>query len=66
VTVPTGSQQQASASASASALPIALLATYFYARILLGLLFDPEDGSDIFFLNLGGLSTDYKASYPRR
>jgi hypothetical protein len=57
-----GCQQQA----SASALPIALLATYFHAGILLGLFFDPEDGSDMFLLNLGGLSADYRASYPRR
>jgi hypothetical protein len=29
-------------------------------------LFDPEDGGDIFSGNVGLLSTDYTALYPRR
>jgi hypothetical protein len=31
----------------------ALLAIYFHAGFLLGLFFDPEDGSDIFLRNVG-------------
>jgi hypothetical protein len=31
-----------------------------------GLFFDPEDGSDMFIRNVGWLSTDYTALYPRR
>jgi hypothetical protein len=31
---------------------------------LLGLFFDPEEGSDIFLRNVGRLSTDYTALYP--
>jgi hypothetical protein len=30
------------------------------------LFFDPEDGGDIFFQNVGWLSTDYMALYPRK
>jgi hypothetical protein len=30
----------------------ALLATYFHAGFLIGLLLDPEDGGDIFFRNV--------------
>jgi hypothetical protein len=33
---------------------------------LLGLLFNPADGDDMFLRNVGSLSTDYKAFYPRR
>jgi hypothetical protein len=33
---------------------------------LLGLFFDPEDGSDMFLRNVGWLSTDYKTLHPRR
>jgi hypothetical protein len=44
----------------------ALLATCIHADLLLGLLFDPEDGSDIFLRNVGRLSTDYTALYSRR
>jgi hypothetical protein len=32
---------------------------------LLGLFFDPEDGGDIFLRNVGEISTDYTALYPR-
>jgi hypothetical protein len=42
----------------------AVVATSFQADILLGLL-DPKDGVDIFFRNVGLLSTDYTALYPR-
>jgi hypothetical protein len=38
----------------------------FHADVLLGLFFDPEDGGDIFFRNVGWLSMDYTALYPRR
>jgi hypothetical protein len=33
---------------------------------LLGLFFDPEDGGEMFLRNVGRLSTDYTALYPRR
>jgi hypothetical protein len=33
---------------------------------LLGLLFDPDDGGDMFLRNVGWLSEDYKALYHRR
>jgi hypothetical protein len=33
---------------------------------LLCLLFDPEEGGDIFLRNVGWLSTGYTALYPRR
>jgi hypothetical protein len=31
-----------------------------WASFLLGLLFDPEDGDDMFLRNIGWLSTDYR------
>jgi hypothetical protein len=37
-----------------------------YLGFLLGLFFDPEDGGDIFFRNIGSLSTDYTMLYLRR
>jgi hypothetical protein len=39
----------------------ALLATWS----MLGILFDPEDGDDMFLRNAGLISTDYMAPYPR-
>jgi hypothetical protein len=30
-----------------------LLATFFHAGFLLGLFFDPDDGCDMFFRNIG-------------
>jgi hypothetical protein len=44
---------------------VLLLATCFLAGILLGF-FDPEEGGDISLRNIGWLSTDYMALYPRR
>jgi hypothetical protein len=41
---------------------VALLVTYFHAGFLLGLLFDSEDGNDMFLRNVGWLSTDYISS----
>jgi hypothetical protein len=42
-----------------------MLATCFHAGFFLGLFFDPEDGGDMFLRNVGLLSTDYTALYPR-
>jgi hypothetical protein len=42
------------------------LTTCFHAGFLLGSFFDPEYGGDMFFRNIGSLSTDYMALYPRR
>jgi hypothetical protein len=42
------------------------LATCFHAGFLLSLFFSPEDGSDMLLRNVGWLSTDYTALYPRR
>jgi hypothetical protein len=36
-----------------------------YAGFLLGTFFDPENGSDMILQNVGRLSTDYMALYPR-
>jgi hypothetical protein len=43
-----------------------MLATCFHAGFLLGLVFDPEDGGDMLMRNVGCLSTDYTALYPRK
>jgi hypothetical protein len=37
-----------------------------HADFLLGLFFDTEDGGQIFLRNVGWLSTDYRALYPRK
>jgi hypothetical protein len=37
-----------------------------HAGFLLGLIFDPEDGGDIFLQNIHSLSTVYTALYSRR
>jgi hypothetical protein len=37
-----------------------------HAGLLLGLLFYPEYGSDMFLRNVGCISTDYTTSHPRR
>jgi hypothetical protein len=37
----------------------------FMLVLLLGLLFNPEDGGDMFLRNFGWLSTDYTALYDR-
>jgi hypothetical protein len=42
-----------------------ILAICFYSGTFLGL-FGPEDGGDMFLRNVGWLSTDYMALYPRR
>jgi hypothetical protein len=38
----------------------------FHAGFMLDLFFEPEDGGDIFFRNVGWLSAVYKALYPKR
>jgi hypothetical protein len=43
-----------------------LFATCIHAALLLGILFDPEDGGDIFHQNIGWLPKKYTALYPRR
>jgi hypothetical protein len=43
-----------------------LLATCFHAGFSLNLLFDPEDGGDMFLRNISWLSTDHTGLYPRR
>jgi hypothetical protein len=42
-----------------------LLATCFQAGFLLALFFGPEGGGDMFLRNVGWLSMDYTALYPR-
>jgi hypothetical protein len=42
---------------------VSLLATCFHAGILLGLIFDPEDGGDMFLRYVGRFSTVYMALY---
>jgi hypothetical protein len=44
----------------------ATLATCFQSDYLLSLFFDHENGGDMFLRNIGWLSTDYTALYPRR
>jgi hypothetical protein len=44
----------------------ALLAACFHVGFLLGLFFNPEDGGNMFLQNVGLLSTNYTALYPRR
>jgi hypothetical protein len=43
-----------------------LFATCVHAGFLLDLFFDLEDGGDMFLRNVGLLSRDYTALYPRR
>jgi hypothetical protein len=38
----------------------------FHAGFLLGAIFKPVDGGDMFLRNIVCLSTDYTALYPRR
>jgi hypothetical protein len=42
------------------------LVTCFQASFLLGFIFDPKNGGDIFLRNISWLLTDYMALYPRR
>jgi hypothetical protein len=44
----------------------ALLVICFHAGFLLILLFNPEDGGDMFLRNVGSLSTGYKTLKPRK
>jgi hypothetical protein len=38
----------------------------FRPGFLLGLYFDPKEEDEMFFRNVGSLSTDYTALYPKR
>jgi hypothetical protein len=42
-----------------------LFATFTHAGLLSCLLFDPEDGGDMFHRNVGWLPKEYRALYPR-
>jgi hypothetical protein len=39
---------------------------HLLSHLFLGLVFDPEDGGDMFFRNIGSLSADYAVLYPKR
>jgi hypothetical protein len=43
-----------------------MLEELLHAGFLIGLFYDLENGGDIFLRNVGLLSTDYTALYPRR
>jgi hypothetical protein len=43
-----------------------LLTICFHDDFFFGILFDTEDGGDMFLRNVGSLSTDFTALYPRR
>jgi hypothetical protein len=45
---------------------VTLLATCFHAGFLCSLFFDPEGGGNTFLQNVGWLSMNYTALYPRR
>jgi hypothetical protein len=45
---------------------LAVLAYLLHAGFLLGLLYSPEDEGNMFLQNIGWLSMDYMALYPRR
>jgi hypothetical protein len=45
---------------------VAVLATCFTRRFLAQLIFDPEDGGDMFLRNVAGILTDYTPLHPRR
>jgi hypothetical protein len=47
-------------------LPLTLPDTCFHSSFLLGLFFDPEDGSDMLLRNVSWLSTDCTELYHRR
>jgi hypothetical protein len=51
----------------ASIIKVASSAWYLiYVGFLLGVFFQPGDGDGMFLRNVGLLSTDYTALYPRR
>jgi hypothetical protein len=43
-----------------------LLTNLLHAGFFLGLFLDPEDGGEVFLQNVGCLTTDHTALYPRR
>jgi hypothetical protein len=51
---------------SSRVIRMAEFATCFHAGFMLGLFFDPEDGSDMFVGSVHWLSTEYTALHPRR
>jgi hypothetical protein len=64
--VPSSVQSRPTFRRNTSIFSRSLLATCFHAGFFLDLFFDPEDGGDMLLRNVGWLSTDYTALYPRR
>jgi hypothetical protein len=57
--------KQATSTTKVLTYPYALFCMLF-VHLLLGLLFDLEDGGEMFLRNIGWLSADYTELHPRR
>jgi hypothetical protein len=53
-------------SSAQNCLLICSASCLLHSGFLLGLLFYPDDGGDMFLRNVGRLSADYRTLYPRR